>query len=104
MNRATIRTKDGTPILVCSACELRFNGCEIGNCRRRLIRLLAEREEGAGWVSVADGLPEEKGGYIVSTNKGGILLAHWYGDKWGGGYAAKHITHWMPKPKAPVEV
>lgn len=55
------------------------------------------------WVSVADMLPEKEGSYIVCTDKGGVLTAHWHSShgKWGCGYAGKHITHWMPLPKPP---
>ena len=52
------------------------------------------------WIPISEP-PKENGTYIVCTDKGGVLLSHLYGNKWGGGYAAKHITHWMHKPQPP---
>ena len=46
--------------------------------------------------------PKEKGTYIVCTDKGGILLGHWYGKEWNvGGGAKKHLAYWMKKPEPP---
>lgn len=55
------------------------------------------------WIPVTERLPSEKGTYLIFTDRGGILMAHWYGKSWGGGYAVQHITHWMPLPLPPKE-
>jgi hypothetical protein len=52
------------------------------------------------WISV-DEKPKEKGSYLGCTKNGGITIVHWYGHKWGGGFFAKHMTHWMPLPEPP---
>ena len=53
------------------------------------------------WIPVSDP-PKEKGTYIVCTDKGGILLGHWYGKEWNvGGGAKKHLAYWMKKPQPP---
>ena len=53
------------------------------------------------WIPVSEP-PKEKGTYIVCTDKGGILLGHWYGKEWNvGGGAKKHLAYWMKKPQPP---
>ena len=53
------------------------------------------------WIPVSEP-PKEKGTYIVCTDKGGILLGHWYGKEWNvGGGAKKHLAYWMKKPEPP---
>ena len=53
------------------------------------------------WIPVREP-PKEKGTYIVCTDKGGILLGHWYGKEWNvGGGAKKHLAYWMKKPEPP---
>ena len=53
------------------------------------------------WIPVSEP-PKEKGTYIVCTDKGGILLGHWYGKEWNvGGGAKKHLAYWMKKPELP---
>ena len=53
------------------------------------------------WIPVSEP-PKEKGTYIVCTDKGGVLLGHWYGKEWNvGGGAKKHLAYWMKKPKPP---
>ena len=53
------------------------------------------------WISVSEP-PKEKGTYIVCTDKGGVLLGHWYGKEWNvGGGAKKHLAYWMKKPEPP---
>ena len=53
------------------------------------------------WIHVSEP-PKEKGTYIVCTDKGGILLGHWYGKEWNvGGGAKKHLAYWMEKPQPP---
>ena len=53
------------------------------------------------WIPVSEP-PKEKGTYIVCTDKGGILLGHWYGKEWNvGGGAKKHLAYWMEKPQPP---
>ena len=53
------------------------------------------------WIPVSES-PKEKGTYIVCTDKGGILLGHWYGKEWNvGGGAKKHLAYWMKKPEPP---
>ena len=55
------------------------------------------------WIPVSEKLPEKKGTYLICTNNFGIVMAHWYGERFGGGYAAKCVTHWMPLPQPPKE-
>ena len=53
------------------------------------------------WIPVSEP-PKEKGTYIVCTDKGGVLLGHWYGKEWNvGGGAKKHLAYWMKKPEPP---
>ena len=53
------------------------------------------------WIPVSEP-PKENGTYIVCTDKGGILLGHWYGKEWNvGGGAKKHLAYWMKKPQPP---
>ena len=53
------------------------------------------------WIPVSEP-PKEKGAYIVCTDKGGILLGHWYGKEWTvGGGAKKHLAYWMKTPQPP---
>ena len=53
------------------------------------------------WIPVSEP-PKEKGTYIVCTDKGGVLLGHWYGKEWNvGGGAKKHLAYWMKKPQPP---
>ena len=53
------------------------------------------------WIPVSEP-PKEKGTYIVCTDKGGILLGHWYGKEWNvGGGAKKNLAYWMKKPQPP---
>lgn len=59
------------------------------------------------WHDVATDPPVIPGSYIVATDRGAVFISHWYGpSEWhpyGGKFngAHGHITHWMPKPKAP---
>ena len=55
------------------------------------------------WVSVKDKLPDTPGTYLVYADAFGIVLAHWYGDKFGCGNAFQHVTYWMPLPELPKE-
>ena len=55
------------------------------------------------WVSVEDGLPEEKQRVIVrcervGTSVGWILWGNWMADI---GPDAGKVTHWMPLPEPP---
>lgn len=57
------------------------------------------------WVSVEEGLPEEKQRVIVrcervGTSVGWILWGGWMTDI---GPHAGDVTHWMPLPKSPKE-
>lgn len=53
------------------------------------------------WIPVSEP-PKEKRTYIVCTDKGGVLLGHWYGKEWNvGGGAKKHLAYWMEKPEPP---
>lgn len=53
------------------------------------------------WIPVSEP-PKEKGTYIVCTDKGGVLLGHWYGKEWNvGGGSKKHLAYWMKKPEPP---
>ena len=57
------------------------------------------------WVSVEEGLPEEKQRVIVrcervGTSVGWILWGRWMTDI---GPHAGDVTHWMPLPKSPKE-
>ena len=95
------------------ACEQESGSCELIDCRSCNALYAASKLISHGvtvqdvpdtnvgeWISVKD-KPKKIGTYIVCTDKGGILLAHWYGDSWGGGYASCHITHYMEKPQPP---
>ena len=44
------------------------------------------------WIPVSEP-PKEKGTYIVCTDKGGVLLGHWYGKEWNVGGGAKSTLH-----------
>ena len=64
-------------------------------------RLIAHGVTVQEWIPVSDP-PKEKGTYIVCTDKGGVLLGHWYGKEWNvGGGAKKHLAYWMKKPQPP---
>ena len=57
------------------------------------------------WVSVEDGLPEEKQRVIVrcervGTSVGWILWGNWMTDI---GPGAGKVTHWMPLPAPPTK-
>lgn len=45
LTRFTKHTGSGTPMLDCSICELKYNGCGTNNCRWRIVRRLAELED-----------------------------------------------------------
>jgi hypothetical protein len=53
------------------------------------------------WIPLSERQPPTIGTYLICTDKFGIVLAHWYGDRFGVGRASKRITHWMPLPKPP---
>ena len=53
------------------------------------------------WIPVSERWPDTKGTYLVCTEKFGIVLAHWYGDRFGGGYATRTVAYWMPLPEPP---
>lgn len=54
------------------------------------------------WISVADGLPEHGGSYLVCTDTSNVFSAHYYiaGRRWS---ARRTVTHWMPMPEAAKE-
>ena len=62
-----------------------------------------ERKNCVVWIPLSERVPDTKGTYLVCTDKFGIVLAHWYGDRFGGGRASNHVTHWMPLPEPPME-
>lgn len=43
--RYTKRNGEGSVMLDCSVCELKYNGCGTNNCRWRIVRRLAELED-----------------------------------------------------------
>lgn len=56
------------------------------------------------WIPVTERLPDKAGGYIVATDNGGVLTAHFYPEKgFNSSVLRKHITHWMEKPKHPAK-
>ncbi len=66
---------------------------------------VSEMEESGGWISVEDGLPEEKIRVLVSGDKyptviGWIMFGEWATD-FGCMYKDYPVTHWMPLPKPP---
>ena len=78
----------------------------VGGCARHWAEVIADGLIANGatvqeWISVSEP-PKEKGTYIVCTDKGGVLLGHWYGKEWNvGGGAKKHLAYWMKKPQPP---
>lgn len=78
----------------------------VGGCARNWAEIIADGLIAHGvtvqeWIPVSEP-PKEKGTYIVCTDKGGILLGHWYGKEWNvGGGAKKHLAYWMKKPQPP---
>ena len=57
----------------------------------------------AEWIRLSERVPNTKGTYLVCTDKFGIVLAHWYGDRFGCGRASNHVIYWMPLPEPPRE-
>lgn len=55
------------------------------------------------WISVKDRLPDEEGTYLVATEKGGVLMTHFYlhGKRFSSARVNEHVTHWMPRPLPP---
>ena len=54
------------------------------------------------WISVEERLPETSGSYIVCTNKGSVITAHYYADaKRFSAPFGKNVVYWMPLPIAP---
>ena len=85
----------------CAECD--HYGEHDGNCRNTYIAesLIADGVTAQEWIPVSEP-PKEKGTYIVCTDKGGVLLGHWYGKEWNvGGGAKKHLAYWMKKPEPP---
>ena len=87
-------------------CSTKYgNGSLIGkNFQKGFVEKIADHLIANGvtvqkWIPVTDKKPNKKGTYLVCTDNFGIVLAHWYGERFGGGYASKHITHWMPLPE-----
>ena len=79
-------------------CPLLYMQGDVGNLTDYLIKRGVTVQE---WIPVSEP-PKEKGTYIVCTDKGGILLGHWYGKEWNvGGGAKKHLAYWMKKPEPP---
>ena len=78
----------------------------VGGCARHWAEVIADGLIANGvtvqeWIPVSEP-PKEKGTYIVCTDKGGVLLGHWYGKEWNvGGGAKKHLAYWMKKPQPP---
>lgn len=62
------------------------------------------------WTNVRDGLPKEKGDYIVNCHheasnrvRDHVTIIHFRGKtKWAT--CNECISHWMPKPEPPKEV
>lgn len=56
------------------------------------------------WIPVNEALPTEDGTYMVCTDRGGVILTHWYNS---GHFSSTrindHIVAWMPLPE-PYEV
>jgi len=46
------------------------------------------------WISVEERLPQKHGRYLVFTNRGGIEILRYEGQK-------GVVTHWMPLPGLP---
>ena len=91
----------------CKCDELGCESCPAdkmkGDCVQQLMvdRLIAHGVTVQEWIPVSEP-PKKKGTYIVCTDKGGILLGHWYGKEWNvGGGAKKHLAYWMKKPQPP---
>ena len=91
------------PNAICNFCEHIKNkeACEKHKKEDIADNMIAHGVTVQEWISVREP-PKEKGTYIVCTDKGGILLGHWYGKEWNvGGGAKKHLAYWMKKPQPP---
>ena len=55
------------------------------------------------WIPLSERVPDTKGTYLICTDKFGVVLAHWYGDRFGCGRASNHVIYWMPLPEPPME-
>lgn len=57
------------------------------------------------WISVKDRLPKESGTYLVATEKGGVLMTHFYStdQRFSSTRISRLITHWMHRPAPPKE-
>jgi len=63
------------------------------------------QQQSDGWIAVEDGLPEERGAYIV-VNKRGTVSTEWYSatEKCfvvDAGISPDEVTHWQPLPPTP---
>ena len=91
------------PNAICNFCEHFKNKDACEKHKKEVIadNMIAHGVTVQEWVPVSEP-PKEKGTYIVCTDKGGILLGHWYGKEWNvGGGAKKHLAYWMKKPQPP---
>ena len=62
------------------------------------------------WHDVQLDPPQREGSYLAATDRGGVVIAHWYPNKnldgtvaGGGRFSGYHghITHWMDRPEPP---
>ena len=91
------------PNAICNFCEHFKNKDACEKHKKEVIadNMIAHGVTVQEWIPVSEP-PKEKGTYIVCTDKGGILLGHWYGKEWNvGGGAKKHLAYWMKKPQPP---
>lgn len=75
----------------------------------RTLEALPSAERRGRWIPITDGLPEERGTYLVTVNDGGIrvAIAQWWYDVDNGGewyfvyddYYVEDIVAWMPLPE-----
>lgn len=71
-----------------------------GELMDRLMALPSVTPQEPRWIPVAERLPEEDGGYLVTVKRGYVTTALWVGN-------TKHwneVTAWMPLPKPYNEV
>ena len=91
------------PNAICNFCEHFKNKDACEKHKKEVIadNMIAHGVTVQEWIPVSEP-PKEKGTYIVCTDKGGVLLGHWYGKEWNvGGGAKKHLAYWMKKPEPP---
>lgn len=75
-------------------------GCEDFKDRTKWV----EQKHGR-WIPITERMPEENGAYLVATERGGVLITHYWkdGQRFSTTRSRCAITHWRERPRPPKE-